>query len=543
MNLNENSNFYNLCKNTKISNKIIINNFKLNKKINLFYTLHNKTSIEHIMERFLNSNKKNIVNNISLIEYFLKYIHRKNILFIIDDINKKVQLFLDDKIIVSSLKALIISCNKALDIKYLNKNLKIFIKYIYISKNIHKILKYSTKIIHFIDNLSYIDLQDVQKRLEDVILKKDIIKDNNIILLLNLINKCKKKIHEPSNEIEKILLKINKHIYSFIYFLKNNNQLITNKDNTLSFIKNIGFQPKDFQEIDVLNLKRGFIYGLEKNNKNYILKYQPNKSVMELIINTYLKNDSKNYFLIPLYFFINFDNSYFYIIEKYHSDLNNYFNILEKNDKLFEIKNIFMIAKFLLESAKYLHSNNIIHSDLKPGNIVLNIDNEHNISDIRIIDFDVSLFDKIPESIEIIQDKYYKILNNKKLRGTDLYMLQSKEMSFKNDIYSIGVILLILLYKSIKLIISSFKKNPDYYNQNKIKINTTLKKIIFLKNNLENNTNKKKLLSILIDFYSEINKDKIPTFLYIKEIILDCLTTKYNIFELINKYNNFSSFA
>jgi len=535
--MNLDSTFYNLCKNKSSSNVELINNFKKNKKINLFYSENSdKSSIEFIIDKFLESDKKNILSNISLIQKFMKYIHEKNITFIIDDINKKVQLFLDDKIIVSSLKALIIYCNKILDLKNLNQNIKLLIKNIYITNNINNILKYSDRIIPLIDSLGYCDLHDVQKRLENIIYKDDIVKNNNIILLLNLINKCKKKINEPSNDIEKILVKINKNLYNFMYFLNNSESLITSKDNSLSFIKRIGFIPKNFQEIDILNLKRGFIYGLEKDEKNYILKYQPNRSVMELIINTYLKKDAKDYFLLPIYFFINYDNSYFYIIEKYQCDLNNLFNIFEKNNELFDIKNIFIIFKFLLESVKYLHTNNIIHSDLKLGNIVLNLDDKNNINDIRIIDFDVSLFDTIPDCISVVNNNYSKILNNKKLRGTDIYMLKSKEMSFKNDIFSIGVILLILLYKYIKLVITSFKQNPEYYNNNKIKINTIFKKIINLKNNLSSISNKKKLLFILIDFYIEFKKEYTDHLNNLKKIVMECLDNKYDIFELYDKY-------
>ena len=64
---------------------------------------------------------------------------------------------------------------------------------------------------------------------------------------------------------------------------------------------------QSFKNIDTLNLKRGFIFGLtnKKDQKDYLLKYQPNKSVMELIINSYLKEHKFSNFLIPLNFFIN----------------------------------------------------------------------------------------------------------------------------------------------------------------------------------------------------------------------------------------------
>ena len=179
--------------------------------------------------------------------------------------------------------------------------------------------------------------------------------------------------------------------------MNNNDNLLIEKDNVLIFLKNIGYNIKSFKDIDSLKLKRGFIQGLVNNNKEYLLKYQPNKSLMELILNTYLMSLNYSNFLIPQYFFINNDNSYFYIIEKYNTDLYKYYNLLESNNKILSFKSIINITTFIINSIEILHKNNIIHSDLKPENIVININNEHEIIDLKIIDFDVGLFNIIPD--------------------------------------------------------------------------------------------------------------------------------------------------
>ena len=52
-------------------------------------------------------------------------------------------------------------------------------------------------------------------------------------------------------------------------------------------------------------------------------------------------------------------------------------------------------------------------------------------------------------------------MENKKIRGTKLYMLKNTEMCFDNDLYSFGVLMLILLYKNMKLIFSTCKNKQD----------------------------------------------------------------------------------
>ena len=133
------------------------------------------------------------------------------------------------------------------------------------------------------------------------------------------------------------------------------------------------------KSIDNLNLKRGFIQGISHNDSNYLLKYQPNKSMLEIVVNCYLKSIDSPYFLTPKMFFINSDNSYFYIIKKYDTDLNKYFGILDKNKKTLTIDNILKIIKFVINGINVLHNNKIIHSDIKLDNIVLNYDENFEI--------------------------------------------------------------------------------------------------------------------------------------------------------------------
>jgi serine/threonine protein kinase len=190
----------------------------------------------------------------------------------------------------------------------------------------------------------------------------------------------------------------------------------------------------------------------------------------------------------------------------------------------------------------------MIHCDLKLENIVVNIDENNDIKELKIIDFDVSVFNNIPKELDNISEKYKKILNNKKQRGTRIYMLKNETVQFNNDIYSLGVVLLILLYKNIKLLI--FQKKKIFENNLKkdkkqiIKYQNILKKLNNLKENIENNNNKIQILYLLEYFLKRYKNDSIDflginsnKFSYFKELIIDCINIKFNIDELYNKYS------
>ena len=80
---------------------------------------------------------------------------------------------------------------------------------------------------------------------------------------------------------------------------------------------------------------------------------------------------------------------------------------------------------WVLQVRDIFYENDIIHGDLKLDNIILNVDKTE-IKDIKIIDFDVSLFNSIPDKLYPIPEEYEKTLNNKKQRGTRIYMLKDK---------------------------------------------------------------------------------------------------------------------
>jgi len=372
------------------------------------------------------------------------------------------------------------------------------------SNDIDKIYYYCNKLNNYLKNNNDINYNKIIDVLEKKLYNEDY-PSKDILFLLKLINLCIKNyninivnnfekndadyldpIGDNKNNIlnakisilQKCLCNISQNIYEHIFFLNNINENNT-EELIFKFMKKIGYDSKSYEDIDNLNLKRGFIKGIicNKTNTEYLLKYQPNKSVVELVFNAYIKlfsnknivkdtplvvekiKENSTNFLIPIMFIVNSDNSYFYIIEKYHTDLNKYFNILYENNKILSFEKIIEITLFLIKSILILHKNNIIHSDLKLENIVVNIDENNDIKELRIIDFDVSVFNNIPKELDNISEKYKKILNNKKQRGTRIYMLKNETMQFNNDIYSLGVVLLILLYKNIKLLILKKKKN------------------------------------------------------------------------------------
>jgi serine/threonine protein kinase len=493
--------------------------------------------------------KDDILNNVNNIKKIIKYIDKSDIKLLINEINVKIHKYIFDEEIYLSLKSLNITCNKFLLKNNINIKIYNILNAIRNNHNIKTIIFYIKKILNYIEknkNLK-IDYNELIKILENILYNDNIIKDNNTEYILLLLNKCKKIKNITYNELENILVNIDVNIYDYIYFLQNN-KILNNKDDIILFLEKLNYSHEDIKEIDKLNLKRGFINGLKKDNKIYLFKYQPNKSVLELILNSYIKLLNNPNFLIPILFIINSDNSYFYVIEKYDTDLNKYFNILYKNNKIISFQKIIEITCFLIESIFILHKNNIIHCDIKLENIIVNTDENNDINNLKLIDFDVSIFNNIPKELENVSEKYKKILNNKKERGTRIYMLKNKSMIFNNDIYSLGVVLLILLYKNIKLLILQKKNilenNLEKNRKDIIKYQNILKKLNNLITNIEDNNNKIEILNLLEYYLKRYKNDSISffgiyadKFNYYKELINDCIYTKVDINNIYDKYN------
>ena len=538
--------FSQLCKIPNINHTIIKKYMESNSKLNL----------EENLQSVYNNFKQNtdVINNIKILKYFSNKFTKNDAYKVINEVNNKIDTFSTNKEIYSFLKSFSIYIRKKIsnNRESYKKKLEYLLKKISSSDNFNKIVKYTNIISNNISKTEseyYVKIIDI---VQNIVNNKNIIKDNNIESLLNLINKCKSIINSPNGELESILLKCDKEMYNYIHFLNNKDDLLTDKEDTINFMINLDYQKKDIKEIDNLSLKRGFIQGITntKEKKDYLLKFQPNKSLMELVLNTYIKVLNKPNFLIPSQFFINYDNSYFYIIEKFHMDFYKYFSVLENKNKIMKFQDILYVTSFLMDSIKILHNNNIIHSDLKLENIVVNLNDQSEISELKIIDFDVGLFNVIPESLKPIPDKYLKTFNNKRPRGTRIYMIDEDYMSFKNDIFSLGVILLVILYKNTKLIISTSKKIAIEDAQENKKLILTLqnliKKLNKLRDDIENNNTKFKLLNVIDKFIHStnnlsnfLNKNDISKFNRFKELIIDCINAKFNINELKNlKYHN-----
>jgi len=120
------------------------------------------------------------------------------------------------------------------------------------------------------------------------------------------------------------------------------------------------------------------------------------------------------------------DNEKFFILE--YGDLGDLKSLLMKQPERIESKREYFMSR-ILEGVEYLHSQNIIHNDLKLSNIFITKDNK-----VKIGDFGLSCIEN---------SKFFETLPDYIFKGT--YSLNKKdnnEASSKNDdIYSLGVML------------------------------------------------------------------------------------------------------
>ena len=464
--------------------------------------------------------------------YIKKYNNLENILnldnsgSILTELKNDLHTIHQSKSLVNKSKSLMIKINKFKNIinnkkkleKYINDQINILD-----SNNIDVLNIIIKNYKHYLN----IDYDQLNNKIENIIQNSTYFNQLDFFYMIN--HKKEKK-----NNLQKLINSINfKNCYLFypkIYFLESIEEL-SNQDTIVEFIKKFNF---NYQSIPHKLLKRGFLFEINQYNLNYILKFQPNKSFIEILINKYLsKYDYLNEFILyPKYFFINKNNSYFYIIEKYDCDL---FSYLKNIKKPISSSNILSIIKFLIKFIHYLHELNIIYSDIKLENIVLNHDIDYNIKSMKFIDFDVSLFDVVPNEFMDFDPKIIQLLNNKKPRGTKFYQSSNEKMEKSNDIYSIGVFIIILLYKNILKLL-----NNNTILSSKLKSKIT-KRLTFFKNKLEKDEYKIKLMKYIFRIYNDKRFNQYWNInIKIKDLYLNvkkCINQSIDIQELYTLFN------
>ena len=183
------------------------------------------------------------------------------------------------------------------------------------------------------------------------------------------------------------------------------------------------------------------------------------------------------------------------------------------------------IIFYLLNAINYLHKLKIIHSDIKPENIMF--ENEEDISTLKLIDFGLSSF------------------NNKENEycGTFLYM--APEILFNNkklltneiDIWSVGIIMYQLLNKNIHPFFNKFelKKNKIYHKKDflleNLKKYEKSNKLIFHNENYIS----RKAKNLLFNLLQIKSKNRIQSNLALNHIWFDDLNMKNNYLLDLNK--------
>ena len=503
-------------------------------------------------------------NDKNVVEYYYEYLTNSNPISLSNSIDNFILIFNKTSNINNGFLLNILDNIDALKKKYETYN--VIDKILHLKENIMKKCQELNNFFHYILNkfklctnyeksLYYLKkLLLFKKRYTDffdnVKIKINYFENNNINVydIYFIYNNILYNIKKNKSELNILLQTIDEKIYNYVFLSENTETDICNELSATNFVKKFGYKRKIFGEIESMKLKRGFIIGLEKDGQNYILKYQPNKSVSEIVINNYFRKKKLANVLVSSFFYLNTDNSYFCIIKKYDTDLYKYFNILEKSNKLMTLETIIKIYYTIISSIKEMKNNNVIHTDLKLENTVLKIGYDGNIDELKIIDFDLSVFNDENNGFEIVHAPYKKILLSKKNRGTKTYMKNCDKITFHNDLYSLGIIGVVLLYKTIKMIIFNYNLYSSTLEHNTkfiIKSKNIYKEMSKLRDKISENNNHINLLNLCVEFFSKLKKlkfnkcnfyndvEKLHKF---KNIIIDCFDEKYDIDKLYEKY-------
>ena len=192
------------------------------------------------------------------------------------------------------------------------------------------------------------------------------------------------------------------------------------------------------------------------------------------------------------------------------NSIDKYFKIMNKN---FTIKDICMIAIQLIERLDYIHSKDIIHRDIKPGNLLEDIKTKRIL---YLIDFGLAKKYRSSKT-----GNHIKFALTKKLTGTARFAstnaLRGVEQSRRDDLESAGYFLIYLA-----------KKGLLPWQNIKIKDKMEIYKQIYM---IKKNIEPEKLCSQLpiefsqyIKYVRELKFEEDPNYNYMKGLFINILT-------------------
>ncbi|CAI2362317.1 unnamed protein product [Moneuplotes crassus] len=200
---------------------------------------------------------------------------------------------------------------------------------------------------------------------------------------------------------------------------------------------------------------KGKWLGLPIAIKRFGKKYINKKAIKELIKEIEVVHSCRHPYIV-LYLGVSFDKyNHYYMVTEYVSK-GSLFHILHKKNLLMSEMKAFTIAKQIAIALNYLHSQNILHCDLKSQNILIKED-----WSVKICDFGLSKIRGIsPE-----EDKKGRV-------GTPHWMapeiLRGNKYEAASDVYSYGVILWELITRQIPFLHRSLAQITGlvgYYGQ------------------------------------------------------------------------------
>ena len=192
-------------------------------------------------------------------------------------------------------------------------------------------------------------------------------------------------------------------------------------------------------------------------------------------------------------------------------------NIKKIKDKKIILKNICMLSIQGLERLEYIHSKNIIHSDIKPENFLIGKTDPHII---YLIDFGISHKYRSSRT-----GKHIKFQNRNKIFGSIRYMSinanKGYELSRRDDLEAFGYMLVYLANNNLPWI---------YFEKLKISKINYLKEVLKLKSSISLNELCKGLPEEFVEFIKycrNLKFEEQPNYNYLKGLFTSFLSRNF----------------